>query len=87
MEKGIRLIDANLLVEFVGTRTSVWIYKPDLFWAIEQQPTVDAVEVVHGVWEEAGKNIYGQHLTRCSVCKANSIEGGFYCRCCGAMMH
>lgn len=40
-----RLIDANLLVEFIGTRTSVWIYKPDLFWAIEQQSTVDAVEV------------------------------------------
>lgn len=41
-----RLIDANTLVEFVGTRTSSWIYKPDLFWAIEQQPTEDAVEVV-----------------------------------------
>lgn len=41
-----RLIDANALIEFVDTRTSKWIYKPDLFWAIEQQPTVDAVEVV-----------------------------------------
>lgn len=39
----MRLIDANVLVEFVGTRTTSWIYKPDLFWAIEQQPTVDAV--------------------------------------------
>ena len=53
---------------------------------IEQLPTVDAVEVVHGVWLDAGKNTYGQNLTKCSVCKSNSIEGGLYCRCCGAKM-
>lgn len=42
--------------------------------------------VVHGRWEDAGKNIHGQKLTRCSRCKGNSIEGGLFCRNCGAKM-
>ena len=65
MENEKRLIYANVLVEFVGTRTSTWIYKPDLFWAIEQQPTVDAVEVkckvgdlVYALWEAPVKLKY-----------------------------
>ena len=42
-----RLIDANALMQFIEERTGgVWIYKPDFRWAITQQPTVDAVEVV-----------------------------------------
>ena len=49
-------------------------------------PVVDAVEVVYGIWTAAGKNTYGQHLTQCSVCHSNSIEGGRFCRCCGALM-
>ena len=49
-------------------------------------PVVDAVEVRYGVWLDAGKNMYGQNLTNCSVCHANSIEGGRFCRCCGALM-
>ncbi len=49
-------------------------------------PVVEAIEVVRGVWLDAGKNIHGQNLTNCSVCHANSIEGGRFCRCCGALM-
>ena len=47
---------------------------------------VDAVEVRYGIWTDAGKNMYGQNLTQCSVCHSNSIEGGRFCRCCGALM-
>ena len=47
---------------------------------------VEAVEARYGVWLDAGKNIHGQNLTNCSVCHANSIEGGRFCRCCGALM-
>jgi hypothetical protein len=49
-------------------------------------PVVDAVEARYGVWLDAGKNMYGQNLTRCSVCHSNAIEGGLFCRCCGARM-
>lgn len=53
---------------------------------LDEQPTVDAVEVVHGKWEYAGKNIHGQILTWCDRCKGTSIEGGLFCRNCGAKM-
>ena len=49
-------------------------------------PVVTARECSYGVWLDAGKNVHGQNLTRCSVCNANSIEGGRFCRCCGAVM-
>lgn len=39
-----------------------------------------------GRWEDAGKNIHGQNLTRCTRCKGTSIEGGLFCRNCGADM-
>jgi hypothetical protein len=52
----------------------------------EGLPQVWAVEVRYGVWLDAGKNMYGQNLTQCSVCHSNSIEGGWFCRCCGALM-
>jgi hypothetical protein len=47
---------------------------------------VEAVEAPYGVWLDAGKNMYGQNLTQCSMCHSNSIEGGRFCRCCGALM-
>ena len=68
-----QLIDATVLVEFIGTRTSAWIYKPDLLWAIAQHATVDAVEVVRckdcRAWDRGRISCEG--LARC-----NSGEGG-----------
>ena len=52
----------------------------------EGLPTVWAAEVRYGVWTDGGKNMYGQNLTQCSICHSNSIEGGRFCRCCGALM-
>lgn len=51
---------------------------------LDDSPTVEAVEVVHGRWEKHGK-----HNWRCSVCKIGvpySYTGNKYCHNCGAKM-
>lgn len=51
---------------------------------LDDCPTVEAVEVVHGRWEKHGK-----HDWRCSVCKVGvpySYTGNKYCHNCGAKM-
>ena len=77
MEELIRKSDA---------RKAVLKAAPSAAYCISKLKPVEAREVVHGVWLDAGKNIHGQNLTQCSVCKANAIEGGWFCRCCGAEM-
>ena len=86
-----RLIDANALrTDYLKkhrmTDTEFDICYP--WWqfskAIENAPTVDAVEVVHGRWEKHGK-----HDWRCTVCKIGvpySYTGFHYCPNCGAKM-
>ena len=46
METEKRLIDANELLRYVGSRFGFMISKTELLRAIEMQPTVDATEVV-----------------------------------------
>ena len=62
---------------------------------IGKQPTVDAVEVVHGRWAEKIKDErFGEEwdeiaLYECSVCKSEFVEGmgaWRYCPNCGAKM-
>lgn len=51
---------------------------------LEDLPTIDAVEVVHGDWEVVDQEEpkrYG-----CSVCKRLSFYVTNYCSCCGAKM-
>ena len=54
---------------------------------IDEQPTVDAVEVVHGRWINPYMNRYGHPCHCCSVCgfKA-SYQDKNYCPNCGAKM-
>ena len=54
---------------------------------VEKQPTVDAVEVVHGRWINPYMNRYGHPCHCCSVCgfKA-SYQDKNYCPNCGADM-
>jgi hypothetical protein len=73
-EKYIKLDDLIPAVKALSKDSSIRI------------PVVDAVEVRYGIWTDNGKNMYGQNLTQCSVCHSNSIEGGRFCRCCGALM-
>ena len=94
-----RLIDANALEELENLDYiydpvrdgCAWYRAADVWTCLESQPTVDAVEVVHGRWDQvqrwATKAKY-----RCSVCgreimsavKVN-IEKYPYCHC-GAKM-
>lgn len=69
--------------------------------SLKDAPTVDAVEVVHGRWEDVYGGKYANPRYVCSVCKEKStytfvrgLLGGYkemqaltpYCHNCGAMM-
>lgn len=60
---------------------------------IREQPTVDAVPVVHGEWIIKPHGTYGQLRAFCSACGKHSGIGGIvsnqkkpYCPNCGAIM-
>jgi hypothetical protein len=59
-----RLIDANAFRNSIKGWKLGKIPKGELLWDLDRQPTVDAVEVVHGRWDgngncsACGKNIY-----------------------------
>ena len=66
-------------------------------YKLEAQPTVDAVEVVHGRWEEDeaeagdpydGNSVYCFDVMRCSVCsECFDVSVAYnYCPNCGAKM-
>ena len=73
-----RLIDANA-VDYENIMCSL----SQLRWLnaiIEAQPTVDAVEVVHGEWAIVGDACV------CSVCNKWAVQDYHYCPNCGAKM-
>ena len=74
------------LIYKADARRAILKANPSVAYCIDCIKPVEAREVTYGVWLDAGKNMYGQNLTKCSVCNANSIEGGRFCRCCGALM-
>ena len=53
--------------------------------AIMEAPTVDAVEVVHGTWENEQFGFMYYNAT-CSVCKSHNDSASNYCPHCGAKM-
>ena len=95
-----RLIDANALMKAI--RSFRWIGPPNtiklmfeyLWLIIRDQPTVDAVEVVHGVWDVIEDDYAMETFYRCSVCKEDFVtidespEENLwnYCPNCGADM-
>lgn len=70
----MRLIDAE--------RLDWWYKGRPIRRVIDEAPTVDAVEVVHGKWRliDFGGNV------ECSVCREISDEEYNYCPYCGAKM-
>ena len=64
----------------------------DSLEAIEKQPTIEAVPIVRGKWEEpqpSGVKTWDKHVyAQCSVCGHKSYLGWCdnYCRFCGAKM-
>ena len=93
-----RLIDTDMLEnmykeEFYTPLTDIGSYNKgwnDCIDAImKEEPTVDAVPVVHGHWIETEESYSDEVMQSCicSNCKRRSIRPlGDYCRWCGALM-
>ncbi len=84
-----RLIDANAMREdWLENGENEYVYDTNaVLDSIDAQPTVDAVEVVHGRWlnERHGNSLNGT----CSVCGSYDHAYAFgwnYCPNCGAKM-
>jgi hypothetical protein len=81
-----RLIDANELMSEVHwydeqQKADVWLTS-DIEALLAEQPTVDAVEVVHGRWL-----YYSTTMQECSNCHGHTARHKFkYCPHCGAVM-
>ena len=75
-----RLIDANALIEqFDESIFKGFVMKR----LIEMQPTVDAVEVVHGHWIRTGMHLLPYE---CSACGSKEEGRTNFCPNCGAKM-
>ena len=90
-----RLIDANAMRQhWLDNGENEYVYDTNsVLDSIDEQPTVDVVEVVHGRWEEWWPGISlimtgEEMLYRCSACDAKypDVEGYKYCPNCGAKM-
>lgn len=88
-----RPVDANVLIRDLTAMKSVYdaIALDGMIKALNEAPTVDAVEVVHGRWEQCfedwRKQIEGD---KCSACGFEhygcGIKHYYYCPNCGARM-
>lgn len=91
----MRLIDADELKKALNHA----IWRPDwehirdkVLQDIDEQPTVDAVEVVHGKWEFCEEHWSGDLTYKCSNCgdELDTLPGieidWDYCPNCGAKM-
>ena len=77
-----RLIDAYKLEDLLRSNSGRYHHKDDIIAAIAGQPTVDAVEVVHGYWL-----YYSSTMQECSNCHRHTARHKFkYCPHCGAVM-
>ena len=104
----MRLIDAGKLIvdideiryACIGMRSGKIVlsafarkYRDDIMQTIANQPTVDAVEVVHGVWIPEDLYIGKAEKFRCSACGSVHYYGHYtycleyeFCPMCGAKM-
>ena len=78
-----RLIDANVLEKRIRQEPTDGIYTAEILSAINEQSTVDAVEVVHGRWKQTGMHFLPYE---CSVCGSEEEGRTNYCPNCGARM-
>ena len=74
-----RLIDANALMAEVKRTAEITKRRREQFSlrnlivCIKNAPTVDAVEVVHGRWEDEHGGKYANPRYRCSACKERAL--------------
>lgn len=75
MANEVRLIDANAL--WRKFESEHWYDNADrdeiALPLVDDVPTVDAVEVVHGQWEDMWGGKYANPRYRCSVCKEKAL--------------
>ena len=85
-----RLIDANAFykalyekpLDFLDVGGDFGYFDETIENTLNEQPTVDAVEVVHGNWV-----YYSTTMQECSNCKRHTARHKFkYCPYCGATM-
>ena len=85
-----RLIDAYKPEELLRSNSGRYHHKDDIIAAIAGQPTVDAVEVVHGRWIFKHNPITDpkRYFIRivCSECDLHTGQVSNYCPNCGAKM-
>ena len=91
MENKQRLIDANLMREdWLENGENEYVYDTNAVLAsIDEQPTVDAVEVVHSRWEITDiEHAYGTRCYHCPECGEDEWrhDEPNYCPNCGAKM-
>lgn len=89
----VRLIDANAMRDdWLENGENEYIYDTNaVLESIDSQPTISAVPVVHGRWEDATEITAGIRFpqTRCTAC--GKVYWGYrtecyYCPNCGARM-
>ena len=71
-----RLIDANELLRDAEDYAPIRGGLADLYdvkWLVDAQLTVDAVEVVHGRWEDEYGGAFLNPRYRCSACKEKAL--------------
>ena len=93
-----RLIDADRALEIVCEQGMAHpnAYHLTTYAALilKEAPTVDAVEVVHGRWDDSGRYTFpnGNTAVRCTICGCALAESEYhlydwnYCPICGARM-
>ena len=84
----MRLIDADEMRQYwLENGENEYVYDTNAFLdSIDEQPTIDAVPVVHGRWVKVGESC-GADLLECSACHTiHPQDGDAFCRDCGARM-
>lgn len=72
-EKRLDLIDRNAFREHWNKNYRHQYANDTFLFAIANFPTVDAVEVKHGRWEDEYGGKYANPRYRCSACKEKSL--------------
>ena len=72
-----RLIDADALIKVLN-KNSIFqkvtnVEGKNTIEIINEQPTIEAVEVVHGEWEEITYDWSGETIYSCSLCKEDFV--------------
>ena len=100
MANEVRLIDANAIEMAMNERYMALVGEyghydhytegyGDALYAVENAPTLDAVEVVHGRWLKGTKSLCSGSIIAghcCSVCDEFNVKNSNYCPNCGAKM-